>query len=215
MNRQQLYKQTHSHLSLQGDKNFCGPLALAAVFDADVDQVNSALIRSGSRVKGKGTNMWNVLSTMQKEGAVECIQDVYESGHKTITSATRALPTGRYLILVRNHVLALIDGEVQDWSAGSKHRVEAIYKVIGTTSLFECGADKIETTINKPTFNGSKVNYVCDLLRWATATNYVFKRGELINNIHETTGLSKVGIRSYLNGLCKAQYQEYKSNVLL
>ena len=41
----------------------------------------------------------------------------------------RKLQKGKYLVLTRSHALAMIDGEVLDWTKGRRHRVVAIYKI--------------------------------------------------------------------------------------
>ena len=41
----------------------------------------------------------------------------------------RKLQKGKYLVLTRSHALAMIDGEVLDWTKGRRHRVVAIFKI--------------------------------------------------------------------------------------
>jgi hypothetical protein len=37
---------------------------------------------------------------------------------------------GRHLVYVKDHVLALVDGLVMDWTRGRMHRVEHIWTII-------------------------------------------------------------------------------------
>jgi len=48
----------------------------------------------------------------------------------TVNSVAKFLkPSRKYLIHVRGHALAYANGEVQDWTADRKHRIEAVYCV--------------------------------------------------------------------------------------
>jgi len=49
---------------------------------------------------------------------------------KTITTVERELPsTGAFLINVRGHILAVVDGLTHDWAAGRRHHVENVRRV--------------------------------------------------------------------------------------
>lgn len=50
---------------------------------------------------------------------------------KTMITAERdsSIASGRYCVLVRGHVAALVDGKVIDWSQGRRHNIKAIYHV--------------------------------------------------------------------------------------
>ena len=49
---------------------------------------------------------------------------------QTCRTLEKNLPKkGRYLITVRGHVLAAVDGKVHDWSSGRLHRINKVYKI--------------------------------------------------------------------------------------
>ncbi|CAL9992028.1 hypothetical protein VPHD479_0331 [Vibrio phage D479] len=60
---------------------------------------------------------------------------------------------------------------------------------------------------------GSKMNYVRELLVWLTDNKVVFKRGELSELICTETGLGKNTVSSYLHTHLKEVYQAYKTAV--
>ena len=47
----------------------------------------------------------------------------------TVNNCASYLGKGTYILGVSRHVLALKNGIVEDWSKGSKRRVEKIYKI--------------------------------------------------------------------------------------
>ena len=51
-------------------------------------------------------------------------------GGKTVATIGRMLPEQhKYLVFVRGHVLAISGGEVHDWTAGRKHRVNQVLRI--------------------------------------------------------------------------------------
>jgi hypothetical protein len=48
---------------------------------------------------------------------------------KTVSQIEKELRTGHYMVHVRGHVLALVDGKVQDWTEGRRHRIVSVYKI--------------------------------------------------------------------------------------
>jgi len=48
---------------------------------------------------------------------------------KTVSQIVRELTSGHYLVKVRGHVLALVDGKVEDWTEGRRHHVKSVYKI--------------------------------------------------------------------------------------
>lgn len=47
----------------------------------------------------------------------------------TVKSLAKELTKGTYLVGTSGHVACLKDGEVHDWTAGRRHRVEDVYKI--------------------------------------------------------------------------------------
>ena len=112
------------------DKNYCVPIALAIMADKRAVDVSNDMIAKRIRKKRCGVYESNWSLYMKDELGLEFIdvtQDVTMAGGRTVKTAERVLnPKGKYLIVVRGHVLAYADGQIQDWSKGRKHRPRKI-----------------------------------------------------------------------------------------
>lgn len=49
-------------------------------------------------------------------------------GHHLKTMPNK-LPKGTYMILVRNHILTMVDGKINDWSEGRSLRVQRVWEI--------------------------------------------------------------------------------------
>lgn len=48
----------------------------------------------------------------------------------TLATVTRRIPReGTFLVYTRSHVATVVNGKLEDWSEGRKHRVTSIYRV--------------------------------------------------------------------------------------
>ena len=47
----------------------------------------------------------------------------------TVNQAPNYLLKGKYLLFVSGHVLAMVDGEVLDWTQGRRHQVKGYLKI--------------------------------------------------------------------------------------
>lgn len=48
----------------------------------------------------------------------------------TVKTIGQKYPQGYYIVKVRGHALAMVNGQVLDWTEGRKHRVQEVIKVI-------------------------------------------------------------------------------------
>ena len=51
-------------------------------------------------------------------------------GRYTLKSIGKGYPKGKYLVRVRGHVLAMINGEIHDWTNNRQFRVIGIFRVV-------------------------------------------------------------------------------------
>ena len=132
------YKHTYSELAkignrYYGDTNFCSVLAIAVVADISYGKAFHAYKRAGRR-KRQGTYI-QMQNKIVKEFNLKMTPDfdkmaIYQG--KTLNNVLNACKnwSGRYLVYVRGHVLAIRDGICEDWTAeGSRRKVTTIYKV--------------------------------------------------------------------------------------
>ena len=132
------YKHSYTELAkigrrYYGDSNFCSVLAVAVVADISYGKAFHAYKREGRRTR-TGTHkitQHSVLKQFKLKSERDYDKTAIYSG-KTLNNVLTACKrwTGRYLVYVRGHVLAVRDGICEDWTAeGSRRRVIAIYKV--------------------------------------------------------------------------------------
>jgi hypothetical protein len=55
----------------------------------------------------------------------------------TVVALQRELTTGTYLVNTDGHVLAMVDGEVHDYTDGRRHRIESVWRVTEGTGKME------------------------------------------------------------------------------
>lgn len=112
------------------DKRYCVPVALAIMADKRAIDVSEDMIRRRIRRKGQGVYEADWSLYMKDVLGLEFVnvtQDVVVAGGRTVKTVERVLnPKGKYLIIVRGHLLAYADGQIQDWAQGRKHRPRKI-----------------------------------------------------------------------------------------
>jgi hypothetical protein len=132
------YKHSYSELAkignrYYGDTNFCSVLAIAVVADISYGKAFHAYKRAGRRTR-QGTYI-QMQNSVIKSFNLKMTPDfdkmaIYQG--KTLNNVLNACKnwSGRYLVYVRGHVLAIRDGICEDWTAeGSRRKVTTIYKV--------------------------------------------------------------------------------------
>jgi hypothetical protein len=132
------YKHSYAELAkigrrYYGDTNFCSVLAVAVVADISYGKAFHAYKREGRRTR-TGTHVYTqqrVLKGFKLTSKLDCDKTaIYQ--RKTLNNVFKDCKrwTGRYLIYVSGHVLAIRDGVCEDWTAeGSRRKVISIYKV--------------------------------------------------------------------------------------
>ena len=133
----QRYTDEAEKLKLAGDTNFCVPLAVSLVsgkcikeIDADMRETPSQS-RPGKtmRVKGAGVYARDWKWYIKERLGLKLFE--VETTAATIRTLERVLdPSRRYIIQMKGHVGAFVDGSYQDWAQGRKHRIERVYEVL-------------------------------------------------------------------------------------
>jgi hypothetical protein len=112
-----------------GEHNDCTVMALTAATGCSYDDCHAALQQAG-RKNRRGCQFPTIGKRAAKSlGFLMEELDYRDYSAKTMITAERdrRLATGKYVIRVRGHVAALVDGKVVDWSAGRRHRINNIY----------------------------------------------------------------------------------------
>jgi hypothetical protein len=128
------------------DKNFCVPVALALVTGRTAAEVNASLMAKGHRVKGGGVRQTHWLDEIVAMGltAHNVTKTYLPHGKVSVKRVATLLdPSRKYLVSTDGHLLAVIQGIVEDWTAQRLHRVLKIYEVLPT-------GESVSTHVPKP-----------------------------------------------------------------
>lgn len=106
----------------QGDDNFCSVIALAVALDISYEQ-SWNLFRMVGRRANKGVSDRQIQSALRTAGVV------FESIKVTAKTVRTFKYKGNFIVTTCNHALAHQDGETLDHSAGTKRRIECVYKI--------------------------------------------------------------------------------------
>ena len=129
-----------------GESNDCTVVAVATATDLPYEEVHAVLKRNGSR-RGHGAFHHQVLDAVEELGfaAIEFnpmqVTVNYPAGHKELQNLTVKhferfekcfeWAKGRsFLVATRTHMLAVVDGKVQDWMEGRSFRVTKIWEIV-------------------------------------------------------------------------------------
>jgi hypothetical protein len=130
----------HSDRAALGETNDCAVRALAAVSGLTYRDAHE-LVAAWGRQPRKGTHQCVALFLTLGATVVQAEPHRYyeatgsfntptsiSKGPRTIRTLARHYKTGRYLVFIRGHVFALIDGQiVGDWATTERlHRIEAV-----------------------------------------------------------------------------------------
>jgi hypothetical protein len=129
-----------------GETNDCAIKAICLVTGADYRTVREMLAERGRRAR-KGTYTADSLAVIRDLGfepwqlsylEMREIVSRYPGCHKNLRHITthhprrfaQVWPKGRFLIQVRGHICAVIEGQLHDWSANKALRVISMWRVI-------------------------------------------------------------------------------------
>jgi hypothetical protein len=131
----ELFSKIVSEARASGDHSFCVPLAYSVVTGIPFNDINNMMIKSGIRRKGSGVSSahWKPFSTTVGV-QLEDITDVVRHSARTVRTAARLLKRGKFLIQVRGHLLAVVDGVVHDWTKERQHRIIRVFRVLDVAS---------------------------------------------------------------------------------
>jgi hypothetical protein len=116
------------------EENDCAVKAVAIVCNATYEEAHATLKRLGRR-DGRGTPMDVIMAAVKALGCHVTYNGKHDHrgvncGRRTINSLR--LPEGgkgRWLVLTRNHILAVVDGKVMDWTEGRRHQARLAWEV--------------------------------------------------------------------------------------
>ena len=117
-----------------GETNDCTVKALAITAGISYEDAH-ALMASVGRKTGKGANGEMILKALSKTLNVTLtpknVKTCKGEYGKRLTPNVfaRMHPKGKFYCITRNHALAIVDGKVEDWTAGRKHQIRCFVEV--------------------------------------------------------------------------------------
>lgn len=135
MNLEQIYRQYNEVFSRSkelNERNDCVVKAMAISCDISYDQAHEAHQKVGRKHR-RGFVTDNIEDVYENIGAnLELIGEPPKqpSGYSyTPKTIHKLCQQGRFICFCRGHIFAVVDGEVLDWTANTKHRITKVYKV--------------------------------------------------------------------------------------
>jgi len=108
-----------------GETNDCSVIALAMATDVDYETAHSAMERNG-RVDG---DVAYIDSSLRAARDLGWHPTQVQIKSKTVATAERELSHGRFLVCVRGHILAIVDGVCHDHTRQSRKRITTVYRL--------------------------------------------------------------------------------------
>jgi len=108
------------------DTNFCTVVAVATVCEMSFGKARIKMEKAG-RPHRYGAYQWQYHEVIQRRGYK--IEPVYGYEGHHVKTMGKKLGQGKWLVNVRGHVLAVVDGKINDWSEDRSLRVREVFKV--------------------------------------------------------------------------------------
>lgn len=123
-------RETYTGFSTGNERNDCSVRAAAVAGNLPYSDVLAAFAKHGRRPR-RGTKLYVSIAAMR---------DLFNAGRVPIAPITlaefvRRFPKGRYVVHVRSHALAVVDGVIHDWNPAPRRRVRCYWKVDGDPDI--------------------------------------------------------------------------------
>lgn len=129
------YEKAKQYASQHHETNDCTVKAIAIACDVPYAVAHKALKIQG-RLNRKGAYRHQQVKAIQSLG-FKAISVPFTASTVTSLKFEPAVAKGYYMAFIKRHVLAVVDGKVEDWSDGRRHRLQEIIKVMPAVSRTE------------------------------------------------------------------------------
>ncbi len=121
------YSKTVTKSNEYRENNDCSVKAVAITCDVSYTVAHKALAKCGRGLR-KGVSVFTIQKAVSLLGYD---MNVVEHTAKTISTVSRdrAVQDGYYMVLVRGHVASVVNGKVEDWTEGRRHKIAWVYKI--------------------------------------------------------------------------------------
>jgi len=120
------------HRKKNNETNDCSVIATSIVARATYKAAHEACHASGRQAR-RGLCQHGIVHAVRSFGmTVERISNPRQKNGSKFTPKTigSKFKRGYYICFVNNHVFALVNGDVEDWTQGRQHHITDVYKVI-------------------------------------------------------------------------------------
>tara|TARA_Y100000401_G_C8322069_1_gene225928 strand:+ start:715 stop:1200 length:486 start_codon:yes stop_codon:yes gene_type:complete len=144
------YSEIAKTQEYNSDKNCCTVVASSIAFNVPFDEMQNYFFQHG-RKRNKGYHMYKIVPEIAKDYGYKAerfykVSNGYynnKTGERilentpslTVNNCTKYLTKGTFILGVHEHVLAVKNGKVEDWTRGRKHRVKYIYRITKTNNV--------------------------------------------------------------------------------
>ena len=121
------YETIKSDVLFQDDDRCCSVVSMATALQIPFEKAQAYLKRCGRKHR-RGANMITIKDAYIKAGHILAKNYEYNDHSMTIAQACRKFNEGTHVLLVRGHILTIINGVPHDWTkTNSRHRVQTMY----------------------------------------------------------------------------------------
>lgn len=109
----------------------CSVMATAIAARMPYEEAHTLLATAGRR-KGKRFTTSLVLPHLEAKGyKVEAVENLKQKNGSAYTPKTigNRLKRGYYMVWIKGHVFAVVNGVVEDWTQGRQHRITRAVKI--------------------------------------------------------------------------------------
>jgi len=130
MGPEELYMESKAVASAMNECQDCTVRAVAIATGEGYDMAHYAVEEHG-RERGRGASISAMQSACADMGytMVRVDRRAYQDRAKTALTASRLGWKGAFILSFSGHVAAMVDARVYDWAAGSRKRIQNIYRI--------------------------------------------------------------------------------------
>ena len=112
------------------EKNDCVVKALAIASGKSYEEAHEILKKHG-RKNRRGTQRYTSLKAIREVNPSADFERIKKpnGSQYTFRTISEAFPKGNYILYVRGHAAAMVDGVIEDWAAGTCKRITHIVKL--------------------------------------------------------------------------------------
>lgn len=131
------FQKVKNESSKANESNDCAVKAIAIACNVPYKVAHKALANLGRRNR-RGTLNSTIHTAIKQLGfELECITFKVKAKTVTTLAADRAVKDGFFVAFVRGHIAAIVNGQIEDWTEGKRHRIRLVYKVTPNKSRAE------------------------------------------------------------------------------